>query len=343
MLRDWSGTHAGLEQARLKRPQRKRRLDGPDTDVPRRLFERFNRDRFDGRLPPIGLRISRGMTRSLGTITYETNGPRGVREIALCADLMLPENAGVLEDTLLHDNGARRGMAGARPPRSRNGLAPDREAGGNARRERGRTHAWRVNGGDNDRPRRSQCRAAPAGAGGHHRPGGGRHRECCQLIAHGRWRRRWRDSRQRRSRDPGGVQTDPPRPLPGRLARGRGGRHPSGALPAGAVIHTVGPRWRGGGAGEPERLASAYRSSLELAAEHGWRTVAFPSISTGVYGYPVGAAARVALAAILDVLREWPEAFDEVRVVLFFVPDLAEYRRALSEKTGGEVNGTITS
>ena len=70
------------------------------------------------------------------------------------------------------------------------------------------------------------------------------------------------------------------------------------ALRARHVIHTVGPVWHGGDQGEPDLLASCYRASLALAAEHGLRSVAFPAISTGVYGYPPEAAARVAVGAI---------------------------------------------
>ena len=104
----------------------------------------------------------------------------------------------------------------------------------------------------------------------------------------------------------------------------------SGSLPAGAVIHTVGPRWKGGERGEAERLASAYRRSLEVAEENGCRTIAFPSISTGIYGYPVDDAARVALGAIVDGVRSHPDAFDEVRMVLFSAEDLEVYRDALA-------------
>jgi O-acetyl-ADP-ribose deacetylase (regulator of RNase III) len=84
-------------------------------------------------------------------------------------------------------------------------------------------------------------------------------------------------------------------------------------LPARWVIHAVGPVWRGGTLGEPELLASAYRRSLEVARELGARTVAFPAISCGVYGYPVELAAPLAVATA----REQEEAFDEIRFVLF--------------------------
>ena len=70
------------------------------------------------------------------------------------------------------------------------------------------------------------------------------------------------------------------------------------------VIHTPGPIWQGGGMGEPALLASCYRSCLTLAAEHGIRSVDFPSISTGIYGYPLPLAATVALKAIMDFLAE---------------------------------------
>lgn len=74
-------------------------------------------------------------------------------------------------------------------------------------------------------------------------------------------------------------------------------------LPAKYVIHTPGPIWRGGNSGEPALLASCYRSCLELAEQHGIRTVDFPSISTGVYGYPMAQAASVALKVIMEDLR----------------------------------------
>ena len=85
----------------------------------------------------------------------------------------------------------------------------------------------------------------------------------------------------------------------------------AGRLPARYVVHAVGPRWGGGGAGEPELLASAYRRSLEVAEELGCRTVAFPALSTGIYGYPPELAAPVAVGAV----RELADRFDEVRFV----------------------------
>ncbi|HEV2130509.1 MAG TPA: O-acetyl-ADP-ribose deacetylase [Longimicrobiaceae bacterium] len=105
----------------------------------------------------------------------------------------------------------------------------------------------------------------------------------------------------------------------------------AGALPARRVIHTVGPVWQGGKAGEPELLASAYRSSLERAREEGLRSVAFPAISTGVYGYPIEQAAPLALRTVAEYVRQHPDALEEVRFVLFSDPDLQLYRQALAE------------
>ena len=88
-------------------------------------------------------------------------------------------------------------------------------------------------------------------------------------------------------------------------------------LPARHVIHTVGPVWRGGGHGEAEKLAACYANSLELAREHGLRSVAFPAISTGVYGYPVDAAADVAARTVAAEIAARPAVFDEVLFVCF--------------------------
>lgn len=87
----------------------------------------------------------------------------------------------------------------------------------------------------------------------------------------------------------------------------------AGDLPARFVIHTVGPVWRGGDAGEPELLATCHRRSLDVARELGARTVAFPAISCGVYGYPAELAAEVAIASV----REHAHDIDLVRFVLF--------------------------
>ncbi len=102
-----------------------------------------------------------------------------------------------------------------------------------------------------------------------------------------------------------------------------------GRLAARHVIHTVGPVWRGGSADEPARLASCYRNSLLLAARNGVRTIAFPSISTGVYGYPAAKAAPVALAAVAAVLEKEGGAPERVRFVLFDDATFEAYRAAL--------------
>jgi O-acetyl-ADP-ribose deacetylase (regulator of RNase III) len=103
----------------------------------------------------------------------------------------------------------------------------------------------------------------------------------------------------------------------------------AGNLDARYVIHTVGPVWRGGEEGEENLLRSAYRNSLGLAAEHEARTVAFPSISTGAYGYPIERAARTALSAVKDWVGENPLP-EEVRFVLFSHADLEVYEDALA-------------
>jgi O-acetyl-ADP-ribose deacetylase (regulator of RNase III) len=107
----------------------------------------------------------------------------------------------------------------------------------------------------------------------------------------------------------------------------------AGLLPCRYVIHTVGPMWQGGGQGEPETLASCYRTSLALAVRHGLGSVAFPSISTGVFGYPVAQAAAVAVGAVLDFLDEGPPLV-LVRWVLFSDRDLEAYRAALGKRAG---------
>ena len=87
-------------------------------------------------------------------------------------------------------------------------------------------------------------------------------------------------------------------------------------LPARHVIHTVGPVWQGGGQGEPALLAACYRNALELAVANGVRTIAFPGISTGVYGYPLEDATRLAITTVRDCLATMP-TIEEVRFVTF--------------------------
>jgi O-acetyl-ADP-ribose deacetylase (regulator of RNase III) len=114
---------------------------------------------------------------------------------------------------------------------------------------------------------------------------------------------------------------------PDGLPTGRAVITTAGQLPARFVIHTVGPVWHGGDHAEPELLADAYRNSLELAREHELRTVAFPSISTGAYGYPIDEAARIALGTVRHALESAGDAFDEVRFVLFTNDALEAFRR----------------
>lgn len=102
-----------------------------------------------------------------------------------------------------------------------------------------------------------------------------------------------------------------------------------GHLPAKHVVHTVGPIWRGGTRGEPDLLRNAYLNSLRLAADNGARTIAFPSISTGVYGYPIELAAPIALGAARDFALA-DSSFEEIRFILFTLGDLGIYQQALA-------------
>ena len=99
-------------------------------------------------------------------------------------------------------------------------------------------------------------------------------------------------------------------------------------LPAKYVIHTPGPVWHGGSRGEPELLRSCYRSSLELASENGCKTVDFPSISTGVYHFPLDKASQIAIKAISEYLFEHPE-IERVRMVCFDERTKDYYENAL--------------
>src|SRR6059036_2221767 len=102
----------------------------------------------------------------------------------------------------------------------------------------------------------------------------------------------------------------------------------AGNLPVRHVIHCVGPVWRGGSSGEPELLASCYRRAIELAAEAGDARVAFPAISTGVYGYPLEQGAAVAVAAVREALKAHPQV-EEARFWLFGDDAYAAFEAAL--------------
>lgn len=100
---------------------------------------------------------------------------------------------------------------------------------------------------------------------------------------------------------------------------------PGFKLPAKWVIHTVGPVWRGGQHHEPALLANCYRHSLELAHKHGIKTIAFPGISTGVYGYPKDEAAKIAVM----IMREYENKFDEIIACCFSTGDKVLYEKLL--------------
>lgn len=101
-------------------------------------------------------------------------------------------------------------------------------------------------------------------------------------------------------------------------------------LPARHIVHTVGPVWRGGDNGEPELLAACYRRSIELASANGAASLAFPSISTGIYGYPIELAARVAVLTVQQIVQNYPD-IREVVFCCFSAGDLAVYEAALND------------
>ncbi len=121
----------------------------------------------------------------------------------------------------------------------------------------------------------------------------------------------------------------------GRCATGDAVLTTGGDLPAEYVIHTVGPVWKGGRQGEPDLLASCYRRVLQVAESKGLRSVAFPSISTGVYGYPVAQAAEVALRAVVDTLRGRDTSVRQVRFVLYDAETYRAYALALESLSEG--------
>jgi len=102
----------------------------------------------------------------------------------------------------------------------------------------------------------------------------------------------------------------------------------AGKLAARKIIHTPGPFWNGGSGSEADLLRSSYRNSFALAKESGLRTIAFPSISTGVYGYPIEEAAKIAL----EEGQKAADDFDEIRYICFSAHDLEVYRKAYDEK-----------
>jgi len=115
----------------------------------------------------------------------------------------------------------------------------------------------------------------------------------------------------------------------GRLAAGQAVATTAGRLPAKFVFHAVGPVWHGGNAGEPEALASCYRVCLQMAAERGVARISFPSISTGIYGYPFRDAAEIALREVRAFLTAPPASVTEVLLVSFSEGDYAVYDELL--------------
>ena len=119
-----------------------------------------------------------------------------------------------------------------------------------------------------------------------------------------------------------------------RLDTGKAVITTGGNLRAKYVIHTAGPVWQSGNRGEAELLASAYRESLKLATDRKLKSISFPSISTGAYGYPVAEAAKVALDAVIAFLRDEPNSLEEVFLVLYDSKTYQAYSAKLAEITG---------
>jgi len=118
----------------------------------------------------------------------------------------------------------------------------------------------------------------------------------------------------------------------GRLPTGQAVITTGGNLKAKYVIHTVGPVWRGGSQNEAQLLRDAYLNSLKLAKAKGIKSISFPSISTGAYGYPLKDAAKVALKAVVDFLKQ-DTSLKEVNFVLFSAEVYAVYEQTLNEIT----------
>lgn len=116
----------------------------------------------------------------------------------------------------------------------------------------------------------------------------------------------------------------------------------AGRLPAKYVFHAVGPIYRGGAHGEPAQLESCYLTCLRLARERGLASISFPSISTGVYGYPVEDAARIAVKTVATWLSAQADSLKVVKLVQFSDSDHQLYRRQAQELRGGYTSGTAS-
>ena len=117
---------------------------------------------------------------------------------------------------------------------------------------------------------------------------------------------------------------------PNGLPTGKAVMTTGGKLDARFVIHTVGPIWKGGEFGEEEKLSEAYKSSLKLAQSKGLRSISFPSISTGAYGFPVDIASELAIKTVTNYLKKH-DGFNEVRFVVFSEYDYSVYRNTLDK------------
>jgi len=117
----------------------------------------------------------------------------------------------------------------------------------------------------------------------------------------------------------------------GRLPAGESVITTGGNLPAKYVIHTVGPVWHGGSNGEPQILKNAYFNSLKIGAENNLESIAFPSISTGIYGYPIENACVVAVGTVSDFLKDQKHNYKEVRFILFSEKDYQNYKEIIEK------------
>jgi O-acetyl-ADP-ribose deacetylase len=116
----------------------------------------------------------------------------------------------------------------------------------------------------------------------------------------------------------------------------------AGRLPAKYVFHAVGPIYRDGTRGEPQQLESCYRTCLRLAGERGVESISFPSISTGVYGYPIGDAARIAVKTVANWLSAEADSLKVVKLVQFSESDHQVYRQQAQELRGGYTTGSAS-